>query len=108
MNSVRCLLLFCLLIANVTAQVTRGEAGYRTPSKLISAAPGQIVVLTFDGVAARTPNPASNFATNGYPTRINGLSMTVTGASGGAPDVVVVAVWQNAAPDALTRPHLLE
>src|SRR5258708_19913186 len=98
MNSVRCLLLFCLLIANVTAQVTRGEAGYRTPSKLISAAPGQIVVLTFDGVAARTPNPASNFATNGYPTRINGLSMTVTGASRGPPPPILIPPPPTPAP----------
>src|SRR6266446_2838282 len=64
------------LLVEAQTGITVAGFGYRTPSNLINAAPGQVMAVSVFGVPTRIPNPVFPVAMNGLPTDVQGLSVT--------------------------------
>ena len=71
------LVMVLALAATAQAQTGTGVAGfgYRKPANTITAAPGQVMMVSVFGIAARIANPVFPVAQNGFPTEVSGISV---------------------------------
>ncbi|MFN0104483.1 MAG: hypothetical protein ACKV2U_20650 [Bryobacteraceae bacterium] len=102
--STKLVFVFCVLTHSLLpAQNTRNGAllgtGYRIPTGLITAAPGQLTMISVSGIASKPTNPIRAIPTSiGYPRELNGIQVRIT-QSGGAPmEAGLVAVQQTGCP----------
>jgi uncharacterized protein (TIGR03437 family) len=54
---------------------TVAGSGYRKPANTATAAPGQVLMVSVYGIAARISSPVFPTANNGFPTEISGISI---------------------------------
>jgi len=72
-----CLILAIGLSGIAQAQTGIGVAGfgYRKPASTITAAPGQVMIVSVFGVAERIPDALFPLTANGYPTEVKGITV---------------------------------
>src|SRR5947209_1014323 len=77
MSEIRCFaLLFLAAVAHAQTGFPVAGFGYRTPANAVTAAPGQVMLVSTFGVVARIPNPIFPVAgPDGYPSVIQGISI---------------------------------
>ena len=97
------LLVTVLAHSFLPAQNSRNGAllgtGYRIPSNVIVAAPGQLILISVSGIALKATNPIRGVpSSTGYPLELNGIKVRIT-QSGGAPkEAGLIAVQQTGCP----------
>ncbi len=64
---------FCS-IAEAQTGISVAGFGYRKPGNAITAAPGQVMIVSVFGITARIPEPVFPVAVNGLPTEVAGIS----------------------------------
>ncbi len=96
-------IVFSFFVSTLPAQVTVANLGYRIPSNVISAAPGQMVVISFANVTGKPRGSFNNLpGPSGYPLQINGLSIKVTDGGAAPLDAGLIAYRRTDGPKPVT------
>src|SRR3954451_8802557 len=77
MSEIRCFALFLLAaVAHAQTGFPVAGFGYPTPANVVTAAPGQVMLISTFGIAARIPNPIFPVAgPDGFPSVVQGISI---------------------------------
>lgn len=70
--------------------------GYRLPTSLITAAPGQLSMISVSGIEAKPGLPVkAEYGPTGYPSEIKGLRLRVRSSSGASIDTQLAGLQQS-------------